>query len=71
MLSKFWKKFWTPEISINQPLKFSFLCKFLFKEADPAYSTELLTHAEELFAFAETYRGKYSDSVPEVSSFYK
>ena len=42
-----------------------------FKEVDPAYSTELLTHAEELFAFAETFQGKYSDSVPEASSFYK
>ena len=30
VLSKFWKQFWTPEISINHPLNFSFLSKSHF-----------------------------------------
>jgi hypothetical protein len=42
-----------------------------FKTADPSYSAELLKHAEELFSFADNYRGKYSDSVTGASSFYK
>lgn len=41
-----------------------------FKTADPSYSAELLRHAKELFSFADTYKGKYSDSVPGASSFY-
>ena len=42
-----------------------------FSSADSAYSAELLKHAKELFNFADKYRGKYSDSVPGASSFYK
>jgi hypothetical protein len=33
----------------------------VFKEADPNYSNNLLTHAKQLFVFANNYRGKYSD----------
>ena len=44
----------------------------IFKEKDPAYSEELLTHAKQLldFAYAEP-RGKYSDSVTDAAKFYK
>ena len=41
----------------------------IFKESDPEYSSECLRHAEELFTFADTYRGKYSDWVP-ANPFY-
>ncbi|WP_051261460.1 glycoside hydrolase family 9 protein [Desulfovibrio inopinatus] len=36
-----------------------------------ARDADLLGHARQLFAFADTYRGSYSDSHPSVSSFYK
>merc|ERR1719234_220553 len=35
----------------------------LFKETDPAYSATLIEHARQLFAFADTYRGIYSNSI--------
>ena len=35
------------------------------------YADTLLDHAKTLFDFADTYRGKYSDSVPEASDFYR
>jgi len=41
-----------------------------FESADPDYSALLLEHAKQLFNFADTYRGKYSDSVPEAAGFY-
>ena len=43
----------------------------LFEDTDPSYSATLIQHAEELFNFADTYRGKYSDSIPDASKFYK
>lgn len=42
----------------------------IFRDSDPAYADQLLTHAEDLFAFADQYRGKYSDAIPNVTSFY-
>ncbi|WP_426311426.1 glycoside hydrolase family 9 protein [Cellulosimicrobium sp. E-16] len=41
----------------------------VFADSDPAYAAELVEHAEQLYAFADTYRGKYSDCVP-VGAFY-
>lgn len=43
---------------------------FNFPFSDPAYSAELLSKAKTLYTFAKTYRGKYSDSVPEANPFY-
>ncbi|WP_341282858.1 glycoside hydrolase family 9 protein [Paenibacillus sp. FSL H8-0537] len=42
----------------------------VFKASDPAYSALLLQHAKELYNFADTYRGKYSDCITDVASFY-
>ncbi|UAJ71804.1 glycoside hydrolase family 9 protein [Synechocystis sp. PCC 7339] len=43
----------------------------LFREAgDFAYADELLVNAQSLYRFADTYRGKYSDSIPEVRNYY-
>ncbi|MCY7278692.1 MAG: glycoside hydrolase family 9 protein [Phormidesmis sp. CAN_BIN44] len=41
-----------------------------FRPTDSAYADRLLTHATQLFSFADTYRGKYSDSIPDAASFY-
>merc|ERR1719436_290939 len=42
----------------------------LFASSSPSYSGELLQHAKDLFDFADTYRGKYSDSIPDAAKFY-
>ncbi|WP_062217703.1 glycoside hydrolase family 9 protein [Streptomyces sp. NBRC 109706] len=42
----------------------------LFAEDDPAYAAELVTHAEQLYAFADEHRGVYSDCVP-AGDFYR
>ncbi|GAA3966974.1 endoglucanase [Thermobifida alba] len=41
----------------------------VFADDDPAYAATLVEHAEQLYAFADTYRGEYSDCVP-AGSFY-
>ena len=43
----------------------------VFKNVDSTYSNTLLTHAKQLFDFANNYRGKYSDSDREVFTSYK
>lgn len=43
----------------------------VFKTDDPTYSAKLLTHAKQLYSFADTYRGKYSDCVTDAASYYK
>jgi endoglucanase len=42
---------------------------YLFRASDPAYADKLLTHAKKLFQFADEYRGKYSDSIPEAEYY--
>ena len=42
----------------------------LFTQSDPSYAQTLLEHARELYSFAHTYQGTYTDSIPEVASFY-
>ncbi|WP_077057300.1 glycoside hydrolase family 9 protein [Streptomyces sp. MP131-18] len=42
----------------------------LFAGDDPGYAATLVRHAEELYAFADTHRGNYSDCVP-AGDFYR
>ena len=42
----------------------------LFRSTDAAYADELLDNAKQLYAFADNYRGRYSDSIPEAQTFY-
>lgn len=42
----------------------------LFVDSDPSYSAELLTHAKQMFDFADNHRGKYTDCIPEAADFY-
>ena len=44
-----------------------FACYIGFKR----YAKRLLRHAKELYAFADKYRGVYSDSIPNAKSFYR
>ncbi|MFC4302366.1 glycoside hydrolase family 9 protein [Cohnella boryungensis] len=42
----------------------------VFASSQPSYAATLLTHAEQLFQFADTYRGKYSDCIQDAQGFY-
>ncbi|KAK9725688.1 hypothetical protein RND81_05G162700 [Saponaria officinalis] len=42
----------------------------VFKNVDPRYSSSLLNHAKQLFEFAKTHPGKYSESIPIVAKYY-
>ena len=42
----------------------------VFRPTDAAYADLLLKHARELFTFADTYRGKYSTSIPDAAAYY-
>lgn len=42
----------------------------LFQEEDPKYAATLLQHAREIYNFANTYRGTYTDSIPEIENYY-
>ena len=42
----------------------------LFRGVDDVYADELLNNAKQLYEFAETYQGSYSDSVAAANPFY-
>ncbi|KAL6504746.1 hypothetical protein OROHE_023504 [Orobanche hederae] len=42
----------------------------VFRATNSAYSSLLLRHAKQLFTFADKYRALYSNSIPEVQTFY-
>ncbi|MDJ0649480.1 MAG: glycoside hydrolase family 9 protein [Xenococcaceae cyanobacterium MO_188.B19] len=42
----------------------------IFRPSNQAYADQLLTQAQKLYEFAETYQGKYSDSITDARNFY-
>ena len=42
----------------------------VFRATDSAYADTLLQNAVQLYNFADTYRGKYSDSIPDAANYY-
>ena len=42
----------------------------VFADDDPTYSAKLITTARQLYTFAQTYKGKYSDCITDASAFY-
>lgn len=42
----------------------------VFRDSDSKYSDSLLQHAQKLFTFADTYRGSYSQSIPDLQNYY-
>ena len=42
----------------------------IFRSIDSAYADKLLGQAKKLYEFAETYQGKYSDSITDARNFY-
>ncbi|MFC5291115.1 glycoside hydrolase family 9 protein [Actinokineospora guangxiensis] len=43
----------------------------VFRDSDPAYAATLRTHAVQLFTFADTHRGNYSDCITDARNFYR
>src|SRR5688572_32980280 len=41
-----------------------------FRPTDPTYANTLLTHARQLYSFADTLRRKYSDCITDAASYY-
>lgn len=42
----------------------------VFKSTNANYADTLLTNAKQLYDFADSYRGKYSDSIPDAANYY-
>ena len=42
----------------------------IFRPTDPGYANRLIENAKQLFAFAETYRDRYSNSIADTQKFY-
>ena len=43
----------------------------VFQASDPGYAATLLTHAKQLYSFADNYRGVYSNCITDAQNFYK
>ncbi|KAA8528240.1 hypothetical protein F0562_035509 [Nyssa sinensis] len=43
----------------------------VFRRYNPSYANELLTHARQLFEFADKYRGKYDSSITVAQKYYR
>ncbi|KAL9230952.1 hypothetical protein vseg_006235 [Gypsophila vaccaria] len=43
----------------------------VFHRSNPAYANTLLTHARQLFEFADKYRGKYDGSITVAQKYYR
>jgi endoglucanase len=41
-----------------------------FRPTNATYANTLLSHARQLYTFADTFRGKYSDCITDASGFY-
>ncbi|HWO63457.1 MAG TPA: glycoside hydrolase family 9 protein [Umezawaea sp.] len=42
----------------------------VFAATDPSYAATLITHAKQLYSFADTYRGKYSACITDAANYY-
>lgn len=43
----------------------------VFAQEDPSYAATSLRHARELYSFADTWRGSYSDCITDAGSYYR
>ncbi|HET6531082.1 MAG TPA: glycoside hydrolase family 9 protein, partial [Actinoplanes sp.] len=43
----------------------------VFRPTDPAYADRLLTHARQLYTFADTVRKTYHECITDVTAFYR
>lgn len=42
----------------------------LFQASNPTYAATLLNQAKKLYTFADTYRGKYTDTITDAAAYY-
>jgi endoglucanase len=42
----------------------------VFRPTDPGYADTLVTHARQLYTFADTVRGEYSDCIRDAANYY-
>jgi endoglucanase len=42
----------------------------VFRQTDPTYADTLISHARQLYTFADTVRGKYSDCIRDAANYY-
>ena len=42
-----------------------------FRPTDPTYANTLLSHARQLYSFADNFRGAYSDCISDAANFYR
>ncbi len=42
-----------------------------FRPTNPTYANTLLSHARQLYSFADNYRGKYSDCITDAAGYYQ
>ncbi|MBB2909258.1 endoglucanase [Streptosporangium becharense] len=43
----------------------------VFRPTDPSYADKLVTHARQLYTFADTVRKKYSDCITDAAGYYQ
>ncbi|MCX6127678.1 MAG: glycoside hydrolase family 9 protein, partial [Proteobacteria bacterium] len=43
----------------------------VFAKDDPVYAQNALSHARQLYSFADTYRGSYSDCIKDAGNYYR
>jgi len=58
------------EVAGEQSAAMAAAAAVFFSEGEDSYAGTLLQHARDLYTYATTYRGKYSESFPEIAEFY-
>jgi endoglucanase len=43
----------------------------VFRQTDPAYANTLVSHARQLYTFADTVRRNYSECIPDAAGYYR
>ena len=63
--------FWAVVVALKTESEvLAFPPSLVFRPTDAAYANGLLAHARDLYAFADTYRGKYSDCISDAQGYY-
>ncbi len=55
---------------VAEAAAFMAAASMVFKDSEPSYAASLLEHARDLYSFADTHRGTYTNSIPDVVPFY-
>ncbi|KAN0047631.1 hypothetical protein ACTA71_002015 [Dictyostelium dimigraforme] len=47
------------------------ICSLIMEDIDATYAANCLQHSKDLNSFGDTYRGIYSNSIPDAQNYYK